>query len=192
MNVLSNLRERLDQSKRYRESWAASIVKRMLPLQIRVLRREREWSQADLAQESQLTQGVISRAENPNYGNLSINTLVRIAAGFDCAFIGRFVSFSELGRWYSSITEDKALKVPSFPQDRGFEALSGIVPGELANCTYWQSAYLADIAPRQVFCQPYEISRKEPGTATATTPNQARQWLTTADVHVQSILAVVQ
>jgi transcriptional regulator with XRE-family HTH domain len=189
VNVLSNLREKLDQSKRYRESWAASIVKRMLPLQIRVLRREREWSQADLAKKAELTQGVISRAENPNYGNLSVNTLVRIAAGFDCAFIGRFVPFSELGKWYTSVTEDKALEVPSFPHDRGFEALPTVAPGELANCTYWQSAYLANSAPTEVFYVP----RKEPGTATVTTPHRPQEWQTITDVrYPHSEFAAVQ
>ena len=83
MNALSKLREKLDRSKRYRESFAASVVKRMVPLQIRVLRKQHEWSQARLAKESNLTQGEISRAEDPDYGNLTINTLVRIASGFD-------------------------------------------------------------------------------------------------------------
>ena len=120
MNALSNLREKLGRSKRYRESWAASVVKRLLPLQIRVLRKEREWSQADLARESQLTQGVISRAEDPDYGNLNINTLIRIASGFDCAFVGRFVPFSEIGKWYAALDDEKTLKVPSFEVDTGF------------------------------------------------------------------------
>jgi transcriptional regulator with XRE-family HTH domain len=109
--------QKLNRSKRYRESFPAAVVKRMLPLQIRVLRKQRGWSQAQLAQESKLTQGVISRAEDPDYGNLTINTLVRIAAGFDCAFIGRFVPFSELAKWYTSVTDEKTLEVPSFADD---------------------------------------------------------------------------
>jgi transcriptional regulator with XRE-family HTH domain len=111
--------QKLNRSKRYRESFPASVVKRMLPLQIRVLRKQRGWSQAQLAQESNLTQGVISRAENPDYGNLTVNTLVRIAAGFDCAFIGRFIPFSELANWYTSVADEKALEVPAFSEDRG-------------------------------------------------------------------------
>jgi transcriptional regulator with XRE-family HTH domain len=120
MNALSNLWQRLDRSKRYRESFPAAVVKRMVPLQIRVLRKQRGWSQAQLAQESKLTQGVISRAEDPDYGNLTINTLVRIGAGFDCAFVGRFVPFSELAKWYVGMTDEKSLEVPSFADDRGF------------------------------------------------------------------------
>jgi transcriptional regulator with XRE-family HTH domain len=120
MNALSRLREKLAHSKKYRESFAASVVKRMIPLQIRVLRKQREWSQAELAKQSSLTQGVISRAEDPEYGNLTVNTLVRVAAGFDCAYIGRFVPFSELGKWYSSLDDEKLLEVSSFESDTGF------------------------------------------------------------------------
>lgn len=121
MTALSNLRGKLSRSRRYRGSFPAAVVKRMLPLQVRVLRKQRGWSQAQLANESKLTQGVISRAEDPDYGNLTVNTLVRIAAGFDCAFIGRFVPFSELAKWYTSITDEKTLEVPSFEEDLAFE-----------------------------------------------------------------------
>jgi transcriptional regulator with XRE-family HTH domain len=91
----------------------------MIPLQIKVLRRQRDWSQERLAKESKLTQGVISRAEDPDYGNLTINTLVRVGAGFDCAFIGRFAPFSELGKWYTALDDENALQVPSFDSDNG-------------------------------------------------------------------------
>jgi transcriptional regulator with XRE-family HTH domain len=91
----------------------------MIPLQVRVLRKQRDWTQAHLAGESKLTQGVISRAEDPEYGNLTVNTLVRIGAGFDCAFVGRFVPFSELGRWYVALENEKALEVPTFGDDHG-------------------------------------------------------------------------
>ena len=117
MNALSSLWEKLDRSKRYRESFAASFVKRTIPLQIRVLRKQRGWPQARLAEESKLTQGVISRAEDPDYGNLTVNTLVRIGAGFDCAYVGRFVPFSELASWYVSLQNENVLEVPSFGND---------------------------------------------------------------------------
>ena len=74
-----------------------------------------------------MTQGVISRAEDPDYGNLTVNTLVRIAGGFDCAFVGRFVPFSELGRWYSNVANEKTLEVLSFEdEDREDHELSPV------------------------------------------------------------------
>ncbi len=120
MNALYSLWEKLTRSKKYRESFAASVAKRMIPVQIRVLRKQRGWSQEELAKQSKISQGVISRAEDPDYGNLSINTLTRIASGFDCAFIAHFVPFSKLGNWYSDLTNEKTLQVPSFENDRGF------------------------------------------------------------------------
>jgi transcriptional regulator with XRE-family HTH domain len=137
VNALSNLWEKLNRSKGYREAFPASVVKRMLPLQIRVLRKQREWSQAELAKESKITQGVISRAEDPEYGNLTINTLIRIAAGFDCALVARFVPFSELGRWYVGIAGENDLEVPSFIDDWGFvEALPQLGAGA-ATISQW-------------------------------------------------------
>jgi len=62
---------------------------------------------------------LISRAEDPDYGNLSINTLIRIASGFDCAFIGRFVPFSEIGKWYAKLDDEKALKSPALGRIMG-------------------------------------------------------------------------
>lgn len=120
MSALSSLWDKLGRSKKYRESFAASVVKRMIPLQIKVLRIQRNWSQAQLATESRLTQGVISRAEDPDYGNLTVNTLVRIGSGFDCAFVGRYVPFSDVARWYADLEDEKTLEVPSFANDTGF------------------------------------------------------------------------
>lgn len=120
VSVLNRLWAKLARSKKYRESFAGSVVKRMIPLQIRTIRKQRGWSQARLAREAQLTQGVISRSEDPDYGNLTVNTLVRIAAGFDCAFLGRFVPFSEMGKWYTKLHNEDALRVPSFESDAGF------------------------------------------------------------------------
>ena len=117
MNALSRLWEKFARSKTYRDSFAAAVTKRLVPLQIKVLRRQRGWSQAQLATESGLTQGVISRAEDPEYGNLTVNTLIRIGAGFDCAYIGRFVPFSELARWYARLNSERELEVPAFSDE---------------------------------------------------------------------------
>jgi transcriptional regulator with XRE-family HTH domain len=108
---------KLERSKKYREAFVGSQVKRTVPFQIRALRKQRGWSQTELAERAGVTQGVISRAEDPDYGNLTLNTIVRVAAGFDCAFIGRFVPFSELVGWYDSLSE-AVIRVASFSEDR--------------------------------------------------------------------------
>jgi transcriptional regulator with XRE-family HTH domain len=122
----------------------------MVPLQIRVLRRQRDWSQSQLAKESKVTQGVISRAEDPNYGNLTVNTLVRIAAGFDCAYVGRFVPFSELGKWYTALTSESALEVPSFAADVGF------IERKEARLSAFAST---SIRERFIFCEDQSVVR---------------------------------
>jgi transcriptional regulator with XRE-family HTH domain len=108
--------KKLERSKKYREAFVGSQVKRTVPFQVRALRKQRNWSQAELAERAGVTQGVISRAEDPDYGNLTFNSVVRLAAGFDCAFIGRFVPFSELVGWYDSLSE-AMIRVAGFNED---------------------------------------------------------------------------
>lgn len=110
MSGFSQLWKKLAKSKRYREEFVAAQVKGGIPFQIRGLMKQKKLSQQELASQAGLTQGVVSRAADPEYGNLTLNTIIRIAAGFDVAFIGRFVSFSELGRWFVNLSEDIGVK----------------------------------------------------------------------------------
>lgn len=116
MNTFKDVWNKLAKSKKYRESFALAFFKRMVPFQVRALRKQRGWSQAELAENANVTQGVISRAEDPDYGNLTINTISRIAAGFDVAFIVKFVPFSELDKRYLDISEE-SVKVPNFDEE---------------------------------------------------------------------------
>lgn len=108
---------KLAASKEYRDAFASMQVKRAIPAQIRALMHQKEISQQDLADASALTQGVISRAANPNYGNLALNTIIKIAAGLDLAFIGEFVPFSRLCEWTLNWSDDKLGMVPSFENE---------------------------------------------------------------------------
>jgi hypothetical protein len=121
MNALSELWAKLAGSKEYRHALVASELKRGLPRQIRILRKQhgREWNQQRLALETGLTQGAISRAEDPDYGNLTLNNLLNIGKGLDVAFIGRFVPFSDFAKWHASLSHESQLEVPSFPDDIG-------------------------------------------------------------------------
>ncbi len=103
-------------NKRYRTAFAKTQFKRLVPLQIQTLRQQRGWSQEALAEQAKLTQGVISRAEDQDYGNLTVNTILSIAEGFDVAFVGRFVPFSELNRWYVNLSRE-TMRVPSFDEE---------------------------------------------------------------------------
>lgn len=116
MSTFRNLWLKLSRSKRYRDEFVKAHAKQAIPFQIRALMKQFGLSQAELAKRSGLTQGAISRAADPDYGNLTINTLVRIASGFDVAFVGRFVPFSDLPPWFDSVAE-RTFKVPSFTQE---------------------------------------------------------------------------
>jgi len=114
VSALSKIWEKL-RDKPYRDAFVASQLKRGVASQIRVMLKDRRWTQADLAERSGLKQGAISRASDPDYGNLTINTILRIASGFDVAYVGRFVPFSEAAQWYENLSES-ALSVSSFEE----------------------------------------------------------------------------
>ncbi len=116
MSGFSQLWKKLARSKKYRAEFVAAQVKRGIPFQIRTLLRQTELSQEELASRAGLTQGVVSRAANPDYGNLTLNTIVRIAAGFDVAFVGKFVPFSELGEWFTDLSEE-SVRVKTFAEE---------------------------------------------------------------------------
>lgn len=90
---------------KYRHALAMAQFKRFVPFQIGALRKERGWSQELLAERSGLTQGVVSRAEDPDNGNLAVNTILRIANGFDVVFVGKFVPYSEFDQWRTNLSE---------------------------------------------------------------------------------------
>jgi transcriptional regulator with XRE-family HTH domain len=115
MNTLSNMWRKF-RSKKYRHAFVASQLKKGIPFQIGAMRKKLGWSQVQLAEASGLTQGVISRAEDPDYGNLTLNTIARIAAGFDVAVVVRFVSFSNLVEWFENLSEE-TVQVPTFTEE---------------------------------------------------------------------------
>jgi transcriptional regulator with XRE-family HTH domain len=125
VNTSKTLWEKL-RTKKYREELVASQVKRGIPFQIRSLMKQKKLSQETLAERAGLSQGVVSRAANPNYGNLTLNTIIKIAAGFDVAFVGKFVPFSDLDEWFTSLSPS-TVAVKSFDEeDRTKGVASGL------------------------------------------------------------------
>src|SRR6266496_1761584 len=82
------------ENKAYRHSYVAEHIKTATPYQLRAMRDERDWSQADLGKEAGKPQNVISRLETPGSGYPSIKTLLELANAFDVALVIRFVPFS--------------------------------------------------------------------------------------------------
>lgn len=102
----------------YRAEFVQSQISETVSAQIRAMRSDRQWSQADLASEANTAQSTISQLEDPDYGRQSLTTLRRLAAVFDVGLVVRFVPFSEIAKWAATSTNDD-LHVPSFADDPG-------------------------------------------------------------------------
>src|SRR5882672_5344543 len=91
--------------KSYSESFVEAEIATTVPFQIRAMRKERNWTQAELAAKTDQHQKTISDFENPDIGPQSIGSLRRIAAAFDVGLIVRFAPFSELVDWTTRMSK---------------------------------------------------------------------------------------
>ena len=78
----------------YRRSFMSTTNHHRLCSQIRLLRKQRGWTQADLAERLGTTASVVSRIENPGYFGISLSMLHRLADAFDIALLVQFVTFA--------------------------------------------------------------------------------------------------
>lgn len=111
------------QDKAYRDAFVGAQIDMGLPFQIRALREQRGWTQAQLAERAGMKQPRISAVERPGEGNLNIETLRRLAAAFDVGLVVRFAPFDELIHWSETFTPD-SFSIPSF-EDAGKSKPSG-------------------------------------------------------------------
>jgi transcriptional regulator with XRE-family HTH domain len=83
-------------SREYRESFVASHVSNTIAAQIFMMREDRKWTQKALAEKAGMKQSRISAIEDPDFENIEIATLRRLASAFDVGLSVRFVPFSEI------------------------------------------------------------------------------------------------
>ncbi len=104
-------------NKEYRDAFVAESVKTGIAFQNRALRLSNDWSQKDLGERAGKPQNVISRIEDPDYGNFTIRTLLDLASALDVALLVRFVSFGQLMQQLKDVSPE-ALAVPSFEKEQ--------------------------------------------------------------------------
>jgi len=104
-------------NKEYRDSYVAGHISNTVASQILMLREARGWTQKELADKTGMGQSRISALEDPNYENIQVGTLKRLASAFDVGLTVRFVPFSEIVTWTADLSSEKLL-VPDFTNDR--------------------------------------------------------------------------
>ncbi len=102
-------------SKAYRQAYVAEHVRTGIAFQIRALRAQRGWSQKRFAEELGKPQSVVSRLEDPDYGKVSVQTLLEGAAAFDVALLIQYVSFPEFLHRTQDVSPE-ALQADSFDE----------------------------------------------------------------------------
>jgi len=121
VNLTKRLFEKLSR-KSYRDAYVAENVRTGIAYQIRALREQRGWNQGRFSEELGKPQSVTSRLENPDYGKLSLTTLLEVASAFDVALVVRYVEYPEFLRQYCDVSP-AAFRVDSF-DERAFVATS--------------------------------------------------------------------
>jgi transcriptional regulator with XRE-family HTH domain len=119
----STLRQELianQDDKAYRHAYADENLNITIATQLKVLREQRELTQAGLADAAGMRQSMISRYENVNYSSWSISTLKKLALGLDVWLDVRFRSFGEMVKTVDGFCRE-SLDVPKFEDDSFFK-----------------------------------------------------------------------
>lgn len=103
---------RLD-DKQFRHVFLREMVTGWIAHQIRVLRKQRGWTQSCLGARCQKPQSTIGRAESPSYDRLKIATLLDLAEALDVALEVKFVDWPTAINGYANLTPE-AMVVPSW------------------------------------------------------------------------------
>lgn len=96
--------KKLVTSKEFRDEYVQSHVKLHIPFQIRAMRQDRGWSQAEAGTSLGKSQNAISRLESKAYGKLTLQTLFDVAAGFNVGLLVKFVPLSRLVCEYEDLS----------------------------------------------------------------------------------------
>lgn len=79
----------------FRSAYVADQIALSIMQQLRLRREELGWSQAELGRRANKPQSVIARLEDPDYGKMTVATLLEVAAALGCVPRIEFVPFHE-------------------------------------------------------------------------------------------------
>lgn len=130
MNMIS-VREALAakfDNKEYRDAFVAEQIFSRLPLKIRGIREQQELTQRQLGERAGMAQTWISKLEDPNYGKLTISTLLKVASAFDVALQIDFVPFSRVLNDALTLSAE-SFEVPKFEEDTGISEANNVMAG---------------------------------------------------------------
>ena len=126
-SVREHLAAKFD-DKEYRDAFVAEQIFSRLPLKIRSLREDQELTQRQLGELAGMAQTWVSKLEDPNYGKLTISTLLKLASAFDVGLEVDFVPFSTILDNSLHLSADSFV-VAAFAHDTGFFVDQNIIAG---------------------------------------------------------------
>lgn len=133
MNDLEKTLKQSFEDREYRHGYVDEFLNSYIATQLKVLREQRGWSQAELAEHAGMMQPRISVMENVNYASWSVKILRKLAEAFDLTLC---VSFESFGKRMEDIKRfgREALERTSFDDDPYFQAADEklAVPNEMA------------------------------------------------------------
>ncbi len=103
----------------YRHTYSDGFLNSFLATQIKVLREERSWTQAKLADEAKMNQSRISELEDVNFDSWTIRTLRKLCRAFDLRLK---ISFEDFGTMLTDFRnlDRQSLSRHSFAKDPAF------------------------------------------------------------------------
>ncbi len=103
------------QDPEYKRAYAEDYLNSRIATQLKVLREQRGWTQAELAERAGMEQSRISTMEDVNYNRWTISTLKRLAAAFDLCLSVNFETGEDLINDFLNFSREslEAIESPS-------------------------------------------------------------------------------